>query len=516
MITEKVIIKPEPLRHDEKMYLLEFVEYKFISDERFSIIVNGEEIKAEKLNKDFIVTLKFKNYVGKATIEIVKNEKEKKIEVEVISKKIGKIYGIKENDIENLIRANEEFYRNLVEEITNYSLSLPFSISSPTTFPARSEGEEINELFAYHFLTNNLERISQAIEEIVKRPHKKLTEEVVGVYPWEISEVDEDVLLTISLNPLTRIGLDKVQSRENYETLDTPENRFIKHFLKELIYWGERTLKVIRDESAKEKLTNALDTLDFYLSNDIFLEVGDTTLVPYSSQVILKKEGYREILELWQEFTAYSPFFSELNRAIKNKDIAKLYEYWAFFRLIHDIGKALNVKEINLVIEPTGEISESGDVYAEFGNGWRLYYNKKLMPKKWSYSVSLRPDFSLFTGDPGKKESKIIGVFDAKFKVEEINMEEFAEESENPKSLETWAKLEDILKMHTYRDALQCRFAVVLYPGNKNMFFEVGKDVKYEDFEISKLLGDVTISGVGYIRYIPRGDLEWEEISETL
>jgi hypothetical protein len=142
--------------------------------------------------------------------------------------------------------------------------------------------------------------------------------------------------------------------------------------------------------------------------------------------------------------------------------------------------------------------------------------------------VTLRPDFSLFTGNPGNRDTELVGVFDAKFKldvVDENRRKEFDEESEIAEktgSYKTWAKLEDIYKMHTYRDALGAKFAVVLYPGSKNVFFKTDKEClgdlkgcKKEKFSLSRLIRELIkemgknndkqqkLSGVGYLSFIP-------------
>jgi len=111
----------------------------------------------------------------------------------------------------------------------------------------------------------------------------------------------------------------------------------------------------------------------------------------------------------------------------------------------------------------------------------------------------LRPDFSLF------KNEELIGVFDAKFKLDVVDANKFAEEDrkmEKEPSLQTWAKLEDIYKMHTYRDALGCRFTVVVYPGGKSVFFDIDKGRLSESFDFSSLLSR-DLKGVGYIRFVP-------------
>ena len=175
---------------------------------------------------------------------------------------------------------------------------------------------------------------------------------------------------------------------------------------------------------------------------------------------------------------------------------------------MEELGEVLGRKRLKLIITPAGELSESGDVYAQFDNGWRLYYNKRLTPRKWSYSVTLRPDFSLFTGDPSRKGTKFIGIFDAKLKLDIVdenkeieNFDVEDEEAERSGNYTTWTKLEDIYKIHTYHDALGCRFAVVVYPGQRSVFFDVKKG-KIEGFNLEGILIG-NHRGVGYLRFVP-------------
>ncbi|WP_456396859.1 DUF2357 domain-containing protein [Thermococcus sp.] len=533
---EKVIVP-----RGEMLYLFEWREYRIIGKRAFTLRVGNEVLEAEKINENtYIVTFQFKNYIGRTNIGILEGDEGVQLDFknfEVLSDKIGRIYKTDPDNIEELIQKHEELYNLLVKHISEKSLSLPFSMGAPTAFGAEEAEGPMNELFAYHFLVDNGERITSAYEEIIKNPHRTLVEEEEWLDFWEVSEVNGDTVASIITHPeyLTKaessaVALSaylgayvpsKVLQRVKYESFDTHENRFAKHFLNELVVWGERAKGAIEKSryltkeqkgDAISKLTSILGELKYHATSDIFDDVGEMTIFPYTSQVLLKREGYRDLLQLWQEFRSYSPFFDEMQKAIDSKDIAKLYEYWAFFRLVEELGDILGWKSLRVVIEPTGELSESGDVYATFDNGWRLYYNKRLTPRRWSYSVTLRPDYSLFNGNPKKKETKIIGVFDAKFKLDVVDekeeiekLDEIDEEVQKTGSYTTWAKLEDIYKMHTYRDALGCRFAVVVYPGRKSVFFDVNKG-KIESFKVTHILTG-NLEGVGYLRLIPEVEI---------
>jgi predicted component of viral defense system (DUF524 family) len=512
-------INGEFIIKNEKVYFFEWIEYIVeIKDDTNNVEIFFGDEKAQKITLNFF-KFTYKNYIGKSAIKIYRNHElilEKPIEV--VSKKFAEMYG-SSKDIDTIINSYETFVSSIISEISKKSLKLPFSIRSPTGFEFVECDEQITEIFAYHFLKSNREKIISSYEEILKNPHRKLVDGVEWVNYWEVSEISDDTILGViqypeylikTSNPIAErfngYFPQKLIQRKKYETLDTLENRFVKYFLNELIVWNEKVLKTFRDEIPEEEMDNLINlynSLECFKHSQVFSDVGELDRFPYTSQVLLKRHGYKDLFELWREFKAYYPIFAEIKRCIANKDIAKLYEYWCFFKLVEDLGDIFGIKELEIVVEPTGDLSEMGNVYAKFDNGWRLYFNKKLYSKEHSYSVSLRPDFSLFD-----ENNNLIGVFDAKFKLDTPNFNEFDEEEkafERSYDFRTWAKLEDIYKMHTYRDALKLRFAVILYPGERSVFFDINNGV-VDNFNLNKLLDKdrVKLGGVGYLRSKPK------------
>jgi hypothetical protein len=76
----------------------------------------------------------------------------------------------------------------------------------------------------------------------------------------------------------------------------------------------------------------------------------------------------------------------------------------------------------------------------------------------------------------GKKCENLEVVFDAKFRfdvkdlieegLDKEILEEVEEKAVKEGKFEKIVKIEDVYKMHTYRDALRCRAAIVVYPGD--------------------------------------------------
>lgn len=525
------------LRESGEIVLFEWKTYEIDANGAKVVIPGSEDIQRSSINKDTF-TFTFKNYIGKSRLIIEDSHgKRREFPLIVLSEKFGKIaseyWGVidlskiedikeKEKAVEKLIERFNILCQILTDDITRISSQLNFSIKSPTAFIVEESDEPTNELFAYHYLRSNKERIIEAFETALRKIKRKLVVEEEWLRSDEVDEITPETLISIVQNPeylapagegvliaerLNGYAPTKVLNFQKYESFDTPENRFAKYFLGLLVEWSERVLETFGESSKCDikPIKELLEELEFIGSDPIWSDVGEMKMFPYTSQTLLKGDGYRELLELYREFTSYIAFFDDLQKAINNKDIAKLYEYWCFFRLVEDLGKICEQKDLKIVIEPTGELHESDskeEVYGEFNNGWRLYYNKRLTPKRWSYSVTLRPDFSLF------KENKLIGVFDAKFKLDVVDepeeiekLDEIDEEVQKTGNYTTWAKLEDIYKMHTYRDALGCKFAVVVYPGQRSVFFDVKKG-KIEGFNLEGILIG-NHRGVGYLGFVP-------------
>jgi hypothetical protein len=494
------------------VYLFEWKPYLLIGDREFILRLFDKKIKATKITPEiYMAEFQFENYVGKSFIEIYENgQRTLKKPIEVLSTKVREIMKRKG---QNIVDAHKKFYNALFEDILRVSSSLPFSLSAPTAFAAGEGEEPVNELFAYHYLRSNKERIKEAFKTVIKNAKRKLIIEEEWIEPYELDEITPDTIVSMIQNPqylapagegvsvaqhLNGFAPTKVFAFRKYENFDTPENRFAKYFLDMLIVWAERVIESFRETKGTNmnSILELYGELEFLRADPIWEEVGEMTVFPYTSQTLLKGDGYRDLLELYREFTAYVPFFERLWTAIENKDIATLYEYWAFFRLVKELSTILGEPRFHIGVDVSGILSEGLNSYVSFGKAWRLYYNRKFRSK--SYSVPVKPDFALL------KNKKIVGVFDAKFKVEIPPIEEFADmdkDMERTPDLQTWAKIEDIYKMHTYRDALKCRFAIAIYLGTQTKFFDVNNG-KIENISLDEILTG-QIAGVGYLSFVP-------------
>jgi hypothetical protein len=357
-------------------------------------------------------------------------------------------------------------------------------------------------LFLLHFLCRYAADLRGALALIQRRPYRCLTARIEQVALAQASQADADVLQDIVRSPERWVKTERdlllarhmggyaptrLRQHLSVETLDTPENRFVRHFLRQLLVAAEELLKqqwwakVPADRQERVRAVTELIRRTYH--HPMFDEVGPMRYLPLSSQVLLRRDGYRTLLELWRHFhRARRPLFGRLQEAIEVRDIATLYEVWVFFALIDRIEMALG-KRPEVKLRTSAHYGLTWKASARFPGAGTLVYNRGFRRPN-SYSVSLRPDFSwMQDGEPRV-------VLDAKFRLERSELSD-AEDSST-----ATAKRADLYKMHTYRDALESvRAAVAIYPGSETLFYEKtpegSRDITLEEL----LIGDV--SGIG-------------------
>jgi len=473
----------------------------------------------------------FRNYLGKSYIRVKFKNGEEIITdpIEVISSKTT----LAENE-QNGKLSYCRFLRALIDDLINYLATCPFDLSSPTEFYTEEYSYQPSPVFILHTLAHNAEAIIQALQTIWHNPYRKLTTEERWVYLSEAKHVDEDTIIMMlkqsehlqeykggELRHLAEFFKNKatdtkylplkVYQRQFIETLDNPENRFIKKFMDIILYWCDELerLNIFKEDSSYKKQIERLRNYVRYLRADpLFADVGEMTIFPASSQVLLKRGGYRECLNIYRLLhLARIPIFNNIQEAIDNRRIDQLYEYWCFFKLSEMLAKVINGEEakpkFRIKEGPQGGLAVETE--ADLGKGYKLVYNKTCK----GYTFNFRPDFLLIKKDV--KDENLEVVFDAKFRFDLMELDkdwenlEAEEEAIREGNWEKVVKVEDVYKMHTYRDALQCRASIVVYPGDKRRFYDVRRGER-EDYSLLDVIEDLKgedLKGVGFLKLRP-------------
>lgn len=426
-------------------------------------------------------SLNWGNYVGASVVRIIHEGHELRLPVEVRSRKMDYL----------------DDYHNMLDDISERLAALIFDYGSPTAvYTQRAALDEHVAYLDYLFLRYLMEerRLPLHFRLVAANPHRATEREIV----WT------DLALARSLTPRSlqavyvhaehlarpqRVIAPALQSQLHgyvphqllddrvVTTFDTAPNRFVKHSLGQLVL-KLRELETrfsvnIRGEHLAADCRRWQRSVENLARAHFLEEVGEMHVYRAGSQVLLKREGYRQLNDYYRRFLLTGKVvwegFEELLKT-PSKDLATLYEYWCFFQLLDAVAAALNAQ-----VDPRQFIIEERDTFRvtinQRGKSWgrvgqaTVYYNRYFRHRQdESYSVTLHPDCTIELPD-GRRF-----IFDAKYKYD--NLGQFmsgyvsADEEQDEEERLVYKK-GDLYKMHTYRDALGAQAVFVLYPGNE-------------------------------------------------
>lgn len=500
--------------HNEARFqLVEGCLYDFqISDPDFVLGDVGENIIQQHKRTKNLGTIAPNIFVGTLSIPLLEKESNQeccKVELEVQSIKSG----------------YRDDYRDMLELITEKCTDLLLQANSPVSqhfeIDYTKDSQSLYQKFAFIKSVIGTDEFAEAIHRIVTAPVTKWTEtteekDIRNARRFSNANIKE-ILKGSQRNKLPEThylrtyGIDTLPERittiRKTDSVDTPENRFIKHAL-------ENFLKFCTDINTKakefghKKMENESELLIRELEGQLhhthFKDISRPITLKLNSPVLQRKEGYREVLRVWLMFDLAAKLIWTGGDDIYSggkKDIATLYEYWLFFKLLDLFQSIFKIepKDISDLIKETpdglnlqikqGKFTALRGVY-DSGNrklNIRFNYNRsfsgrKNYPHSGSWTTTLRPDYTLsfwpfgISEQEAERQELIVHVhFDAKYKI--ANLTDFLEQNtetdldeekvENRKGI---YKNADLLKMHAYKDAIRrTGGAYVLYPGDKSI-----------------------------------------------
>lgn len=520
--SETIIEKADALEHGEASVQIKegnFYEYK-ISD---GYLLQPSEIVSQSNISKSSGRISPNIYIGTLCIDVLKTDTEQKC---------GEI----KLEVQSVKTTYREDYRHMLEEITEKCTDLLLQHNSPVAqfFEVDFNADAATMYQRFAFIKSILQSVefNDSVHKILSSPVTRWREsetikDIRGVRRFNSSVIRQLSNATTRFNlpdghPLkSKIGSVPTKLKVNYktETVDTPENRFVKHALISFqSFCSDFKTKVKDNNRIKTEAAFLEDKLEQYLSHSIFKEISSPTTLPLNSPVLQRKEGYREILRVWLMFDLAAKMVWHGGQDVyegNKKDVAVLYEYWLFFKLLDIVKEVFKVesKEIKELIKETEGSLEMQlrqgkhfPIEGVYDGGTRklnilFSYNrpfsgKKDYPDAGSFTKNMRPDYTLsiwpfgISQHEAEAEELIVHIhFDAKYKVDNIT-EIFGEtgnrnqtEAEIQKELTEEKKeqnrgtfkREDLLKMHAYKDAIRrTGGAYVLYPGNDSPYNRKG------------------------------------------
>ncbi|HJD86602.1 MAG TPA: DUF2357 domain-containing protein [Empedobacter falsenii] len=492
-------------------------------------------------------------YVGNLPLEIVNTETEQSfpISVEVIATKFDK-----KEDV-----SYRENYRQMLEDITDKCTDLMMQINTPVTqhvtIDYSTDTKTLYQRFC--FVKSFLDSVDfeEAIIRIISNPSTLWKTEETSIKTSQIRRVNRTIskqfvtassrVDTSGLAYLNDIGLSSlprtIQSDIRTESVDTPENRFIKHVLGVFLHFIEDCQAVFSTAKkyhfALRESNHLVEKINGYLSYSFFNEILDATTLKLNSPLLQKRNGYREVLNRWLQFDLASKLIWQGGENVYEagkRDIATLYEYWLFFQLYELIVDKFNLEVyqnqnfdhlfetddsgLSLKLKSGKELMIKGETdFVSRNLSIRFSYNRTfkggndyVSGNAGSITTTLRPDYTLsiwpssFTEHEAEKEDVITHIhFDAKYKIQNIQ-EQYTETTDeevlnrmDERERKGTFKNVDLLKMHAYKDAIRrTGGAYILYPGSVEKRFDGFHEVLpgLGAFTINPSKHDTGISGL--------------------
>ena len=461
------------------------------------------------------------NHLGHARIEVSENSSLcLRVLLEVCSTKI-------DYDTE---------YRAMTEDIAKFCAALLMRWQAPTglRFSTNAEQHARTLLERFFFLRHFLdERKAQALMAMVERnPHRVLVSEREWKPAALVASPDflRDPFRMASgwqRDNRNRLMPEHIVDIRKEESLDTEPNRFLLHVISSFEQLCSEVIQSCGEDTPVGLEARAMQEMMAELvGSRFFREVGRMRRIPLDNQTLQKRPGYRDFLRAWllSEAAATVDWVGlEDSHQGDSRDVATLYEYWVFIKLnqiLENLAGVTPVAEDNS--DPLAFIgsTEDGCVEIRLKSGQNskrcfryhkgetelildLHYEREFRGgagahAAGSYSRIFRPDYTLSirpatyrTEESALAEGKVAFLhFDAKYRVEfssnilgsdEMSAAELNDEKQEQKSANFY-KRADLLKMHTYNDALRMTIgSYVLYPGDTQSkmqrFYEVAPGV---------------------------------------
>jgi len=497
----------------------QFYQYRF-ANEKFGF--NSSEVVEPFVNRNDLGRISPNIFVGTLPIDIVSNDSKEivgEIQLEVRSTKTD-------------YRSD---YRFMLEEITEHCTELLMQLNAPVqqTYEVDFGRDSITDYQRFAFVNSimNSDIFHGAMQKILSSPSTKWSSDTEFVDIRNTRRFDQKSIRQIVSgsnrstipedHPLMAQGIStipaKIENTIKTDSVDTAENRFVKHALEVFLRFCMDFHSSVKNDSRESKEAKSLiNTLEEYLNHNLFKSVSRPTTLKLNSPVLQRKEGYREVLKIWMIFDLAAKLIWEGGEDIYHagkRDIATLYEYWLFFKLLDLISGIFKIeaKELDQLIKPTldglglqlkqGKHTALKGIYDSSTRklNIKFSYNRVFKgysdyPDGGSWTKTLRPDYTLTIWPFGPSEvvaedqELITHVhFDAKYKIDRWieyekdrksrirnldkdaleNEEQNEQTNEKTEQAKGRYKNADLLKMHAYRDAIRrTGGAYVLYPGD--------------------------------------------------
>lgn len=511
-------------RGEARWQFVEGAEYEYVLDEGYQL--KSHELVQQSKSSSSRGQIKTGIYVGSLPLIVVdKNKNEIEVIFEVRSQKVN----------------YREDYKKMLHDITSHFTELVMMQGSPVIqrfeVDMNEDSHILYQQFAFLKSLIESEEFEEALNKIIYNPIRKWTGTLVEKDICAVKRLGRNELRQLTSRNNRQfldkrismdIGLVTIPRRLSIpykkDTIDIPENRFVKYVLLSFVSFCS-TLQNCKNASSrlKTEAEQICDKLAGYLNRSFFREIAAIQILSLNNPALQRRDGYREILQAWMMSKLAAKITWKGGDNVYNagkRNVAALYEYWVFFKLLDIVKKAFHLEQtkafekklvktdsdhINLEIRQ-GHMKMIGGVFRSETRTLNVYlfYNRTFkntgqLTGTGSWTTAMRPDYTLtiWPGEINEAEAEeqdlIVHIhFDAKYRLDKIILDDKVVETFEPRDEEDEDlsiedilmnrekkdeergiyKRVDLLKMHAYKDAIRrTSGAYILYPGsvNKNL-----------------------------------------------
>lgn len=437
-------------------------------------------------------------------------------------------------------KIGEELYKEMLNYIADQYANLAFSFETSTGqhYKKMQAGRDIayiEYLFLKKYLLDASPNLDGIAALILADPHRRLHREFRRCDISAVTSPDPAMLISMLTSPermtllpsghplltsglgrallnRTGRGLYPAEAIEEYKyhSVDTNENRFVKYLLEAIQRRLDGLEKALTGKGGgylnpdiEGCIVEMAKKIRRFLADPFWNDVGSLHFPPLQSQVLQRRDGYRQLFQLYclLQLASRCAFDEDdFRNLLETKDTPTLFEYWSFF-IVKEILDSL-LKKIScgtIVNDNPMEQTVSQGICIHYEDGVSLWFNRsfggsrgrrtggvteaegdreaggeEIYPANGaatgeSYSHALRPDIVISRGGN-------FLIFDAKFKSKGKSGGFYGEDETG--AITGW-KEEDINKMHAYREAIRNAIgAFIIYPGDTGVVYKAHNAVR--------------------------------------
>lgn len=375
-----------------------------------------------------------------------------------------------------------------LEELFRIAADLPFHAGESSSLPVVIDADVPNDVLYRAFLylrealrTDAPRSLTTALHALARDPHRRFERHETMVPLSMLRDVRFERLPVYlasarrwvkGAHGLQGLGIDvdgvvpaELPEPRVRDTFDTAENRFARAFVDHAIFIVDATVRAVRKRACEARVQDdargMLAQLQAARRTAPLCDAGRLTQVPMGSTVLQRRRGYRDLLHHFvrmRHAVRGLPFSTEaFDALLEGRDVAHLYELWAFFRVVEALSAILGPPTSSDAPKRTNLGVVVGRFTVAWGSDARVVYQEAFTSTRGtSYSLTYEPDVSLFARGG-------LHLFDAKFRLDPVT------DAEPGRSF----REDDLAKMHAYRDAIRdARSAWILYPGTESAFYD--------------------------------------------